>query len=385
MWTFACPTIIYGDNALNYILQLRKEKAFIVTDKNIVRLGLARRVTEQLDAARIQWRLFDASEAENTTVFDEGGWQEIQMYQPDWVIGVGGNACINAAKLLALRLLGADTRSDPLSDDPGCCSRNLRFMAIPTNSGNGTEDAWDMMLSPTEHGYNGHNYLPDVAILDPEMVIHMPRQNTADHGMDVICKAVEGYVSAWGSSITDGPALIAARQAFRHLPKAYQDGQDIPARMELQHAAFLAEISAGNAFAGLGFSTGRALRAIFNLPRGRAVGLLLPYAMEFTINGSLKTTAKYAEIARFCGESSKSDMDAAFALVAKIRGCAEQINQPLTIKKCGIGSRQLEEAIPELVDKSLDDVTAASVMRVPDKDELAEIFRYAFAGKTVDF
>jgi alcohol dehydrogenase class IV len=391
MWTFTCPTIVYGDNALDYILEIKHQKAFIVTDQYIMRLGLAQRLTEQLDAAEIQWSIFDATGAINALESIQKGRDEAFRFQPSWVIGLGGTSCINAAKEITKLLHKPATRPK----HPKVISHNHfgckpKFMAIPTNSGNGAEDAWDIMKlksdAPSEkiNGYE-HARVPDVAILDPEMIVLMPPRNTADHGMDTICKAIEGYVSTWGSSITDGPALIAIRQAFANLPNAYSDGKDLNARMEMQHAAFLAELSAGNAMAGLGFSAGRALRTAFNLPRGRAVGLLLPYTMEYIINGSLQTTLKYAEIARFCGAAAGSNMDCAYSLVKKIRNCAKEIQQPLTIKACGILEDEFEAAIDDLVEKTLNEIMTRTILRVPDTQEMAKIFRYAYTGQTVDF
>ena len=93
MWTFSSPFIAYGDNALEYIEQIRGEKAFIVTDKNIVNLGLAKLVTDQLDAANIKWDIFDEVEAEPSLNTIRKGGQAVGAYQPDWVIGLGGGSC----------------------------------------------------------------------------------------------------------------------------------------------------------------------------------------------------------------------------------------------------------------------------------------------------
>lgn len=391
MWTFTCPTIVYGDNALDYILEIKNQKAFIVTDQYIMRLGLTQRLTEQLDTAEIQWSIFDTTDAKSAPEIVQKGGDEAIRFQPNWVIGLGSSSCINAAKEIT-RVLHQPVKKPK---NPKVISHNRfgskpKFMAIPTNSGNGAEDAWDIMKLKTDASFEKINeqeqaQVPDVAILDPEMIVLMPPRNTADHGMDTICKAIEGYVSTWGSSITDGPALIAIRQAFSNLPKAYNDGKDLNARMEMQHAAFLAELSAGNAMAGLGFSAGRALRAAFNLPRGRVVGLLLPYTMEYLINGSLQTTVKYAEIARFCGAAAGSTMDSAYSLVKKIRNCAEEIHQPLTIKACGINEREFEAAIDDLVKSTLNEIMTRTILRVPDAQEMARIFRYAYTGETIDF
>jgi alcohol dehydrogenase class IV len=213
----------------------------------------------------------------------------------------------------------------------------------------------------------------------------MPPQITADTGMDVLTHAIEGYVSTWGTSITDGPGLVAARQTLKYLPKAYKNGNDLDARKEMLNAATLGGMSFGNSMAGLGHSTGHALGAIFHLPHGRTVGLFLPYTMEYLINGSEETTAKYAEIARYCGVASGADKECANALVAKVRALAKEIGQPLTVKDCGIDKAKYDESIPGLIDRALNEVMTITVTRVPGEEDLGKIFKYAYEGKSIDF
>jgi alcohol dehydrogenase class IV len=218
-----------------------------------------------------------------------------------------------------------------------------------------------------------------------DMVMGMPPLITADTGMDVLCHAIEGYVSTWGTTITEGPGLIATRRVFEYLFRAFKDGQDLQARKEMMYAATLAGMSFGNAMAGLGHSTGHALGAIFHIPHGRTVGLFLPYTMEYLINGSEETTAKYADLARCCCGISGSDKDCARALVSNIRTLSKKLRQPLSVKKCGIDKAKFEEEIPALVDRALNEVMTMTVSRVPDVEDLTKIFEYAYAGKPVDF
>jgi alcohol dehydrogenase class IV len=228
--------------------------------------------------------------------------------------------------------------------------------------------------------------MPDVAILDPAMVVGMPPQITADTGMDVLTHAIEGYVSSWGTSITEGPGLIATRKAFEYLPEAYKNGGNLEARKEMQNAAILGGMSFGNSMAGLGHSTGHALGAIFHVPHGRTVGLFLPYTMEYLINGSQETTAKYAEIARYCRISSaSSDKECAKALVAKIRALAKEIGQPLCVKECDIDKTKYDESIPGLIDRALNEAMTMTVARIPEGEDLGKIFSYAYEGNSIDF
>ena len=391
MWTFSCPFIAYGDNALEYIAQIQGKKAFIVTDKNIVKLGLAKLVTDQLDAINIKWQIFDEVEPEPSLNTIKKGGVAVGKYQPDWVIGIGGGSCMDAAKAIIILLVRPDLEPDCIiASDTYNFRTKARLMTIPTTSGTGSEATWAIILTDTKEkrklSTGATECMPDVAILDPVMVTGMPPQITADTGMDVLTHAIEGYVSTWGTSITEGPGLIATRKAFEYLPKAYKAGDDLEARKEMQNAAILGGMSFGNSMAGLGHSTGHAFGAIFHLPHGRTVGLFLPYTMEYLTNGSQETTAKYAEIARYCRISAvSSDKECAKALVAKIRSLAKEIHQPLSVKDCGIDKAKYEESIPGLIDRALNEVMTMIVTRVPGEEDLRKIFSYAYEGKNIDF
>ena len=390
MWNFACPLIVYGDNALEYLAQVKGKKAFIVTDKNIVKLGLVKLVTDQLDAVNIQWEIFDAIEPEPSLETINKGKIAVGKYQPDWVIGIGGGSCLDAAKAIICLLARPDLEPDAVSVIETFNFREkARLMAIPTTSGTGSEATWAVVLTDTKDnrklGLGTTEDMPDVAILDPVMVMGMPPHITSDTGMDALTHAIEGYVSTWGTSMTAGPGLIAVRQSFTYLPKAYKDGDDLEARREMMYAATLAGMSFGNSMAGLAHSTGHALGALFHTPHGRAVGLFLPSTMEYLINGSEETTAKYAEIALCCGIGSGSDKERAKALVAKIRALAKEIGQPLSVKECGIDKAKYEESIPGLIERALNEVMTITVTRVPGEEDLGKIFRYAYNGKGIDF
>jgi alcohol dehydrogenase class IV len=390
MWTFSSPLIAYGDNALDYLAQIQGKKAFIVTDKNIVKLGLAKLVTDQLDAVNIQWQIFDEIEPEPSLNTVKKGGVAVGKYQPDWVIGLGGGSCMDAAKAIILLLVRPDLEPDSINPSETYNFRaKARLMAIPTTSGTGSEATSIVVLTDPAYqrkiGLMTTECMPDIAILDPVMVVGMPPQITSDTGMDVLSHAIEGYTSTWGTSLTDGPGLIAIRQALEYLPKAYKDGSDPDVRKEMMYAATLAGMSFGNSMAGLSHSTGHALGAIFHLPHGRTVGLFLPYTMEYLMNGPGQTTAKYAEIGRFCRIASGFDKECAKALVTKIRALAKEIGQPLSVKDCGISKAKYDESIPGLIDRAANETGTMTVTRVSGEEDLGKIFRYAYEGKSIDF
>ncbi len=390
MWTFSSPFIAYGDNALEYLGQIAGAKAFIVTDENIIKLGLVKKVTDQLEEKGMSWQVFDQVEPEPSLDTIKKGGVAVNEYQPNWVIGIGGGSCMDAAKAIILALARPDLEPDAfISSDTYDFRSKAKLMAIPTTSGTGSEATWAYILTDTKYqrklGLGTTECMPDVAILDPEMVMGMPPVITADTGMDVLCQGIEGYTSIWGTAMTDGPGLVAVRRVFETLEKAYQQGDDLEARKEMMYAATLAGMSFGNAMAGLGHSTGHALGAIFHVPHGRAVGLFLPYTMEYLVNGSKEILAKFAEISRFCNISNGSDERCCSDLIEKIRSLAKSIGQPLTAKDCGIDADEYKAAIPDLVDRATNEVMTFTVSRIPESEDLEKIFMYAYDGKKIDF
>ena len=390
MWNFSCPLIVYGDSALDYLAQVKGKNAFIVTDKNIVKLGLAKLVTDQLDAVNIKWKIFDEIEPEPSLDTIKKGGGAVGKYQPDWVSGIGGGSCMDAAKAIICLLARPDLEPEAVSVlETFNFREKAKLMAIPTTSGTGSEATWAVVLTDTKDnrklGLGTTEDMPDIAILDPVMVASMPPQITGDTGMDVICHAIEGYTSTWGTSMTLGPGLIATRLTLDYLARAYKNGKDLEARKEMMYAATLGGMSFGNSMAGLGHSTGHALGALFHIPHGRAVGLFLPYTMEYLMNGSDDTLAKYAEMARYCRVASGSDKECANALVARVRALAKEVGQPLSVKDCGIDKSKYEQSMPGLIERALNEVMTMTVTRVPGEEDLGKIFNYAYAGKNIDF
>jgi len=393
VWTFSCPNIVYGDQALGYLTQMGGQKAFIISDKYSVKHGLVRRVTNQLDAAGIAWQLFDHLAGDPVWKTVEWAASAVGAYQPDWVIGLGDAGCLDAAKGVVSTLACGMTASNGavVGDMRRGNGKSTRLLAIPVAGGdsNGAEAISAVFFNGAGLGRNplhtGAVRQPDVAILDPDMVVGLPPQATADLGMDALCRAIEGYVSTWGSAITDGNGLVAAKQVFTFLPKAYTMCDCVDSHMELQYAAVMAGLCFGSTMAGLGYSLGHALATTCNIPVGRATGLMLPYTMAFLINGSLQTTAKYAEIARFCGVVARKDVDCAQELVRMVQTLAEQVEQPLCIRDLGIDSRAFDADLPRLVALVDHPTLADTVRRVPHRSELSAIFRYAYDGRPVDF
>ncbi|MCX5993780.1 MAG: iron-containing alcohol dehydrogenase [Chloroflexi bacterium] len=390
MQFFGVPFTVFGDDSLQYLNTILGKRAFIVTDNNIIKLGLADLVTTELKKANIECKIFDGVEPDPSieTVVKAAGIAK--DFKPDWVIGLGGGSSMDAAKSA---LVGYAAGIGPLDLAPSTfydLRATAKLMCIPTTSGTGSEATWAIVLTDVagqrKMGLGSYETMPDIAILDPRMVMSMPPQITGDTGMDALCHAIEGYVSTWRTQFTDGPGLVAIKLTFENLKKAYDNGKDEDARKAMMYAASMAGTCCTNGMFGLGHSTGHAVGGLFHTPHGRAVGLYLTYTMEYLINGSGETTSRYAEIARFCNISrDNDDKKCAKALVEAVRKLAKSVGQPLSVKDCNIKREDYIKQMEGLVDRSINELMTSAVTRVPESEDLVKLFTYAYDGKSVDF
>ncbi|MBC7264756.1 MAG: iron-containing alcohol dehydrogenase [Chloroflexi bacterium] len=387
MWFFANPLIVFGDDALEYLRGIQGQRALIVTDRKMVELGFAKRVGRELARAGLEYRVYDEVEPDPSLQTIKRGAQVALDYQPDWLIGLGGGSSMDAAKGIWVLYARPDIEPDAINPSEVLNLRQkAHLIAIPTTSGTGAEVTWMIVVTDVEGqrkiGVGSRETMPDVAILDPFFVMNLPPQITGDTGMDALCHAIEGYTSNWRSDFTDGPALIAIKRIFECLPRVYEDGSDVEARTHMMHAATLASMSFGNAMAGLGHSMGHALGGLFHVPHGRAVGLFLPYTMEYLAEAAAPL---YADIAHFIGIGDGSDLEVTRELTARVRALAKRVGQPLSVREAGIEQAAYEKALSALVERAENEATTITVARIPDSADLERLFRYAYQGMTVDF
>ena len=389
MQFFGVPFTVFGDDSLQYLNTILGKRAFIVTDKNITRLGLADLVTAELKQAKIECKIFDEVEPDPSieTVVKAAGIAK--DFKPDLVIGLGGGSSMDAAKSALVCYAAGIGPLDMSPSDFYNLRATAKLICIPTTSGTGSEATWAIVLTDVEGqrkvALGSYETLPDVAILDPRMVMSMPPQVTGSTGMDALTHAIEGYTSTWRTPFTDGPGLIAIKYIFEYLKKACDNGKDEEARKYMMYAASQAGTCFGNSMAGLAHSCGHALGGLFHTPHGVAMGLYLPYTMEYVSNGSEETLQRYAEIARFCGIAQGSDKDCCKALIAAVRKLMKDIGQSPTVKDLKIDRDKYIKAMPELVDRAVNEAMTIAVTRVPEASDLEKMFIYAYDGKSIDF
>jgi alcohol dehydrogenase class IV len=388
MWYFVVPEVVFGQDALSHLAELKGKSAFIVTDKNIVKLGLVDKVKEQLSQAGIQASVFDEVEPDPSLQTVQKGVALMNQYGPDLVVAVGGGSVMDAAKAMRVQYERPDIKPEeinPFISDLGLGAK-CKLVCIATTSGSGAEATFAVVLTDTADQRKlsliNREIVPDIAIVDPELARAMPPQITADTGMDVLTHAVEGFTCAWKNDFADGLCIKATQLIFEYLPRAVKDGNDMEAREKMHNAACIAGIGYINALAAMAHAAGHSLGALFHIPHGRAVGLFLPYTIEFI--GEAREEL-WAEIAYAIKLEIPKGEKAATVLAQAIRGLARSINQPLSIKETGISLDSFNKAMEKLIDNVMADGTLIVSARIPNVAETEKFFGYVYEGKSIDF
>jgi alcohol dehydrogenase class IV len=361
----------------------------IVTDENIVALGFVELVQAKLAEAGLDTAVFAGVEPNPSLQTTQEGARRALAYEPDWIVGLGGGSCMDAAKSVWIQYERPDLAPDDVAPTGRLGLRQkARMIAIPTTSGTGAEVTWPIVLTDLEEHCKisvGHaENIPDLAIVDPVFVQRLPAQITADTGMDVLTHAVEGYTSQWANDLADGPCLKAIQLVFDYLPRAYENGAgDDEAREKMHNAATIAGLGFGNSMAAMAHGLGHSIGALLPIPHGRAVGLSLPYTIEFTVRGWLPT--RYAEIARFLGLPAADEEEAAANLAGAIRDLARRIDQPTNFREAGISQEVFEATLPQLVENAINDSVTIVGVRFPEDEEVEQVLRCMYEGSPVDF
>jgi len=388
MWYFVVPKVVFGQDALSHLAELKAKSAFIVSDKNVVGLGLVDKVKAQLSQAGIQTTVFDEVESDPPLQTVQKGVTLMNQYGPDLVVAVGGGSVMDTAKAMRVQYERPDIRPEeinPFISDLGLGAR-CKLVCISTTSGTGAEATFAIVLTDTAEQRKlsliNREVVPDIAIVDPELARTMPPQITADSGMDALTHAVEGFTCTWKNDFTDGLCVKAIQIVFQYLSRVVKDGNDMEAREKMHNAGCIAGIGFINALSSMAHAAGHSLGALFHVPHGRAVGLFLPYTIEFI--GEAREEL-WAEIAYAIKLEVPAGKRAAIVLAQAIRVLAREINQPLSISETGIPLDNFGKAMEKLIDNVMADGSLIVSPRIPSVAETERFLGYVYEGKGIDF
>ena len=389
MWFFSSPQIIFGEQALSYLENLEGKRAAIITDATLVRLGMVERIQRALAPTGMETIVFDGVEPDPSLETVRPGAALLCEFAPQWIIALGGGSVMDAAKAMWILYERPDIEPQAINPVEKLGLRaKARLAAIPTTTGTGSEATWAIVL--TDHaerrklGLGSREAVPDLAILDPELVAELPARLTADTGLDALTHAVEGFTSTFHNDFTDGLCLQAAQLVFDYLPACFRDGTDLEARGHLQNAAAIAGLGFGNSMAGLAHGMGHSLGAVFHTPHGRAVSLFLPYTIEYCVRNQ-DTSTRYAPLAHILGLPAGYETEAADSLARAVRELQDAVGQPRSLAALGITEAQFETELDLLAANAINDSQTVMSTRIPDEADLRRLFTAAFTGTAVDF
>ncbi len=384
-----------------------KKKVFVVTDEFLYKNGYSKRVTELLDAMGIMHTTFFDVEADPTLECAQKGAKEMQLFEPDCIVALGGGSAMDAAKImwtlyehpdvefmnLAMRFMDIRKRVYGFPK----LGIKANFIAIPTTAGTGSEVTPFAVITDEKTGIKyplaDYELLPNVAIVDADLMMQMPKSLTAASGIDALTHALEAYASMLASNYTDGMALKALKLIFEYLPSAYNNGEKDPiAREKMADASTLAGMAFANAFLGICHSMAHKLGATHHLPHGVANALLINEVIKFNMSenptkmGAFsqyeypKTAQRYAEIASFVGIRGKDDEEMINKLLAKIEELKQMIGIKPTIKDYGIQEEAFLSTLDEMVEHAFDDQCTGANPRYPLMSELKQIYMNVYYG-----
>jgi len=385
MWQFNSPEIIFGEDALSRLAEKRPRCPVLITDVTMVELGYSQMIIDHL-GSDIQPRVFAEVDPEPSIQTTERACEFMNEATPDTIIALGGGSVLDVAKVAWFLYEHPSVKLDEISIFDTYSPPKSQLIAVPTTSGSGAEVTVGAVLTDRNSRRKVTVYAYELqatmVIVDPSLTGEMPRQLIADTGVDVISHAIESYTGAWHNDFSDGLSVQALRLALRFLTRSWADENDQGAREHMHNAATIAGLAITNSSIALGHALAHSLGAILSIPHGRAIGIMLPYSMTYTVNGG---GTRYAELARQLGHSAGSEAEGLAELLNVLQTLFNTISQPSTIRELGVSSTEFEQALPQLVAGAAEDHQLLTTVRVPNEDELGRLYRCAYDGLEVDF
>ena len=409
MQWFKIPEKIYFEaGSIQYLEKMPDiSRAFIVTDESMIKLGYVDKILYHLRKREkyVHSEIFSEVESDPSFETIKKGVAMMQNFNPDVIIAIGGGSPIDAAKgmwlfyehpeadIEGLKLKFMDIRKRTYKFPK--LGVKCKMVAIPTTSGTGSEVTSFAVITDKEKNIKyplaDYELTPDVAIVDPDLVMSLPKTVTADTGMDVLTHSIESYVSNMASDYTDGLAEKAAELVIKYLERAYDNGSDREAREKMHNASTIAGMAFTNAFLGINHSLAHKIGAEFHLPHGRINAILLPYVIRYNSQEPTKFVSfpkyeyfiadkKYAALAKKVGLPANTTEEGINSLITKIREMNEHLNIPKSFKDAGIDEHEFLSKVDMLADRSFQDQCTTANPRLPLVKELRQILLDAYYG-----
>jgi len=387
MWWFRSPEVRFGQEALDSLSALEGSRIFFVTDRNIVKLGILDMVLSKLESEKIIFDKFTEVEPEPALETVLLGLEKVRGFRPDWIIGLGGGSCLDAAKAISVLYENPEIAAEDISPlNPDIQYRKkAKMIAIPTTSGTGSETTWATILTSKQEKRKlslAHpSIIPDIAVVDPLLIVGLPPRLTAATGFDAMVHAIEAYSSDWKNDFSDGLALYAIKLILGNILAACSNPEDIAVREKMHNAASIAGLAFGNSQAGLIHALGHTLGAVFKVPHGESLSVVFLNTFSFNSKACLKL---YADIGRFVGIYRKTDGEVFDELYSILDKMLTDLKLPKSLKAFGVSREDFENSIELLIDNTTADPSSVTTIRPPNNDELRELLVNIYEGTIAD-
>ena len=387
---------------------LGKKRVFVVTDSFLYNNGYTKAITDRLDEMGITHTTFFNVAPDPTLACAREGAAAMHAFAPDCIIALGGGSAMDAGKIMwvlyehpeadfmdmAMRF--ADIRKRVYTFPK--MGEKAYFIAVPTSAGTGSEVTPFAVITDEKSGVKyplaDYELMPNMAIVDADMMMNAPKGLTAASGIDAVTHALEAYAAMLATEYTDALALRALKSIFEYLPRAYDDGPNDPvAREKMGNAATMAGMAFANAFLGVCHSMAHKLGAFHHLPHGVANALMIEYVLRFNAEevpskmGTFPqyayphTLARYAEVADYLGIKGKNDGEKLENLIAAVNALKERVGIKKTIREYGVDEKAFIATLDEMTEQAFDDQCTGANPRYPLLSEIKEMYLKAYYGK----
>ena len=358
------------------IKKRKYKRALVVTDDNILKVGIANKVTDLLDANKLVYEIFSDVVPNPTIKNVKKGLKIANKYHVDYIIAVGGGSVIDTAKAIGIIFANPEHKDvKSLAGVTNTNNKSLPIIALPTTFGTAAETTINYVITDedaqTKMVCIDPNDIPELAIIDAELMSEMPIGVAAATGMDALTHAIECFVTKAHNEMSDMFALKAINLIYNNLEKAINKNKDAIENMAM--AQYIAGMGFSNVGLGIVHSMAHQLGAVYDTPHGVANALLLPYVMEFN---SRVCGYRFPDMAKAMG----LDIDGLTSkqiitlVINGIRDLEERLDLPQHLSEVGV----LEDDIPLLAKKALDDPCVPGNPREVSILEFEELFKKAF-------
>ncbi len=384
-----------------------KKRAFLVTDEFLYKNGFTKVITDKLNEMGIAYTVFADVQPDPTLRSAQLGAEAMRKFEPDCIIALGGGSAMDAGKIMwvlyehpdadfmdmAMRFIDIRKRvyTFPHMGD------KAYFIAIPTSSGTGSEVTPFAVITDQETGAKyplaDYELLPDMAIIDTDLMMSAPKGLTSASGIDAMTHALEAYASVMATDYTDGLAIRAMQLIFKYLPTAYADGTNIEAREKMATASTMAGMAFANAFLGVCHSMAHKLGAYHHLPHGVANALLITDVMRYNAAEKPRKMGtfsqyqyphaldRYVECAEACGVTGDTKEEIFEKFIAKLEALKETIGIKKTIRDYGVDEKDFLGRLDQMSEDAFDDQCTGANPRYPLISEIKEMYLKAYYGE----